>query len=600
MRFNPSLLKLSDQRLRSPWFIAGVACLALIIFAGSFPYRLSRSFIEPRLQQALKRDTGYSVDTIAKASFSAFPWPSIRLEGLELTKPGEKEERLSIPVLKARLNLASWISGHPRITGLTLMRPVLNITGDADMIETEAMSATVFHELGRNKRPELSSLRVIDGRVSRNAKPWITGLNLNVINLVGQDMRVRAHASVQGLPVRVSSDINQTGGRARRPIRWTISTSAGEVNFAGLLLGSQSLDAEGEFNLVVKDAGLLTDRFRLDHAYTGFLSGMSVSGETKVTLPLIQIREATVLRGDETMTGSLEFNLGKSRPAVSATLHAAKFDVLPLVTPFISPLVNLNGSWSTNPFSHRWMQTLQLDMRLSAEEAIVGRHTLQNAALSAQMNAGRLELTLNDARLNGGSAKSKLLFNTAGNAPEMRLTANLERLDFGALLGGWNIHRLKGTGALNLQLDSSGSTALDVVKNLTGRVTTSIRDGELTGFDLDRMMARQERANPVLTQVDGRTRFQRLQSDMRVRNGTVTLGESSVSRGPISIPLSGTVQLPSQLLDLTLKLPAIPFRDPASDAGIRIEGPWSNPAIYPDLTGKIPQDRLPNGKSGRT
>ncbi len=585
---------------RNPWLPACLAAIGLVILAGSLDYTLTKSFIEPRLQQALQRDTGYAIRSMKSASFNALPWPSIRIEELDLVKPGSTQERVSIPVVKARLNLAAWISGNPRITALILLRPQLRLAGDINVTETEAMSATVFQELRRDRRPELSSLRVIEGTVWRDEKPWMSGLNLNVLNHVGHDMRVRASAFMRGVPFRLSSDINQTEGYARRPIAWNLATAAGEISFSGLLMGRRSLDAEGSFSLLVRDASLLADNFTLSRDYLSLINGMRISGETRVALPLVQIRSATVTRGDERMTGSVELSLGGTRPTLSATLHAPKFDLLPLALPFLSPMTTPAGKWAVSQLPYDWMQAAQVDVRLSAEVMSIARHTVQNAALSAQLNSGRFELTLNEGRLNGGAAKGRMSFNTAGDKPDMRLGATIERMDFGALLTSWNINRLKGMGSLNLQLDSRGSTMFDIAGNISGRISLGLRDGELLGLDMDKLAMRGERGTPGINPFEGRTRFSRIQTELQIKDGVGVLADSFLSRGPIRLPVDGKIHLQQQLLDLTLKLPAIPFRDPGGDTRIRIEGPWANPAVYPDLTGTVPNGVQQGGKAGRT
>src|SRR3984957_18053613 len=99
-----------------------VAALLLIIGIPS-------GFLTSAIQDRLERETGYRL-SIAGATRIGL-WPSLNVTMNDVTLEGPKDRdagnRLTVGSIEADMTLGSVWSGHPEITRLAILRPVLNV-----------------------------------------------------------------------------------------------------------------------------------------------------------------------------------------------------------------------------------------------------------------------------------------------------------------------------------------------------------------------------------------------------------------------------------------------------------------------------------------
>jgi AsmA protein len=579
----PTLL----QRLKTPWAVAALAVGVLLIGLGSWRWPVPNSIVAAQLQNALDRNTGYAVESFGEASFTALPWPMLQIADLKLRKPSSPHERVDAPLLKARINVASWLFHEPRVVGLTLFDPVIDLVSSEKIDETEALSTAILNFLRRDMRPELRALRVERGMIRLDGQPWMTGLKLGVSNVAASDLRVRAEGEYRGLPVSIAADIAQGASPELRPISWTVSTPVLGARFSGQLFAPRSLDADGAFELAVANGADFARIAGIGAQHGALLDGVKLSGQTRVAWPMILIRQAVIERGQERLEGSVEMSVDARRPALSATLDTKRLDLTALAAPAMAALLTPGGQWSTAPFGTDWLRAATIDIRMSADRLSVGSAVFEHAALSGQLGAGRMEAIVSDARLKAGSVKGRLsLTASAPDAIELRAQAAFDRMDAAQLLEGLGIGRVRGSASGQMSLEATGRSVDGLLATLAGRSQLSARDGELVGIDLDRMTGRVERAVGGILTLEGRTRFQSAALQMRIAQGVATLTESVVATQATRMPLEGTIQLHRRHFNLVGRLLTGGDAARPGDIRLRIEGPWSNPSVMPDLTGR--------------
>jgi AsmA protein len=582
---------MGPMQLRSRWMAVAAAAVAVLAVLGSMRWPLSAALVEPRLRQALQRDTEYAVESIGEASFRALPWPSIEVSDLALRKASSSHERALISKLKARLNLASWFTGDPQFVGLTLIRPVLHLASSEKLSETEALSAAVLNFIQNDKRPNLRKLRVSEAVILLDGKDWIRKLNIDIANVAASDLRLRANADYRGIPLALSADIAQGATRNGRQIAWSIAAPGALATFSGALFGARSFDAEGFFKVTFSDTGRHVgshvDSLGLSKAAAGLLDGFRLSGNTKVAWPAVQIRNAAIQMGANRLDGSLEASFEHDPPRLSATLGAGTLNALALAER-IEGLSPLDGKWSQEALPQEWLLAGQADLRLSVEKLLLGGITLEKAAVSAHLGAGRFEVILSDARVEKGLLKGRGAVTRSGQGFDTRASLSFDQLDLGLLQDASNFNRLRGLATGAFSFESTGGSMAQMVQAAQGRGNLSVKNGDIIGIDLERMLSRLIRDTPGempnTLPVGGRSRFQSLTTNLRMAAGIVTLFESQVSTLALRAPLEGTIDLNRQMFDLQARLlPAIDISR-LGEAAIRIEGPWAKPVLTPEFT----------------
>ncbi len=289
------------------------------------------------------------------------------------------------------------------------------------------------------------------------------------------------------------------------------------------------------------------------------------------------MRDARIERGQTRLDGSIEASFRGARIALAATLDTQRVDIAPLLGPLSGTIRAEPGRWSEERLAVGWLHAGAVDLRLSARQLSAGSVVVDNAAVSLQFGGGRMDLMLSDGRLRSGSLKGRLSVAELPDARlEVRLQGSGERLDLAPIGSAAGLQRVRGLLNMQLALRATGVSVETLMAAAEGRAEATIRDGELPGFDLDRMAARSEAGGGA----DRRTRFQALNMQLQVSEGRMRIAEgllvTPASRGAIE----GTIGLGSRTFDLTFRpAPASVAARAGDPVRVRVEGLWSSPTI---------------------
>jgi AsmA family len=290
-----------------------------IALLGSMRWQISTGSIRPGLERALHRDTGYRIASLGEAAITIFPWPVLQISRLELGKPGS-QETASVPLMKARLNVYSWLKGDPRITALTLFEPRVDLTTLDD--EPEAAATLIWAFLRSDPRPSLTMLRVQGAQVLVRGAPLLRNLAVNITNIAANDVRLRAAGQYRGQPVSVTAVASPGARTLSRSFQWQLTA---------ILMSPLSLDAAGKLKVTLGAAALRSRPLSIPLDLAILLDGLSLEGEGRLAFPLLQLGSVTVSRRGLRLDGALDLNLSLSAPRLAATLHATELDAGPLV-----------------------------------------------------------------------------------------------------------------------------------------------------------------------------------------------------------------------------------------------------------------------------
>ncbi len=574
---------------KSPLAIGLGAIMALIILLGSIRWPLSGEVIGAHLRHALERNTGYGVERLGSVHFTGLPWPTLQVENLVLVKPSSPQERVAAPLLKARLNLGSWLVGDPKVVALSLFDPTIHHVSNMAFNETEALSTAVFNFLARERRPELKSLRITRGTIMLDGRPWMNDVLLNVTNTAGSDLRLRADGFYRSKPIAIKADIGQGGSPDRRPFNWIVALPSANARFDGILFSPRSLDAEGNLSLMIIDGPEFAAALELGRRQAAFFTDTRLAGQARIVWPMIQIKDAVITRGKEQIDGSVEVTLDKRSPALSATLDTKRLDLTPLVSTLIGHETLRTGAWPTEPLTFSMMQGARMDLRLSTDILQVGSLAIGKVALSGHLRDGRIEVLLSEGSIGNGAIKGRMALGPSqipAQGLDLKAQGSFERLDLGDLLATAGLGRPRGIAAGQFALQTSGASWAALVHALDGRMQATLREGELQGVDLDRLAGRIERTLAGSIAMDGRTRFQSLGLHLRITQGIAAISEGMLVTPALRIPLEGNINIPDQKLHITARIQPGNDGQKAGEMRLRLEGPWIAPTLTPDMVGR--------------
>src|SRR5712671_3349464 len=102
---------------------AVIVVLALLLIIG-----IPSSFLTSEIQARVERETGYRLTVSGGTKIGLWPKLNVTLTDVTLENPKDPEtsNRLTVGRVQADLTLASVWTGHPQITELVIVRPVLH------------------------------------------------------------------------------------------------------------------------------------------------------------------------------------------------------------------------------------------------------------------------------------------------------------------------------------------------------------------------------------------------------------------------------------------------------------------------------------------
>src|ERR1700694_1471400 len=110
--------------------IAGGAVAAIIVvLALLLVIGIPSGFLTSAIQARLERETGYRLTVAGSTRIGLWPSFNVTLNDVTLEPPKDRDtsSRLSVGSVQAGMTLASAWSGHPQVTDLVIVRPVLSV-----------------------------------------------------------------------------------------------------------------------------------------------------------------------------------------------------------------------------------------------------------------------------------------------------------------------------------------------------------------------------------------------------------------------------------------------------------------------------------------
>ncbi|HEU6440828.1 MAG TPA: AsmA-like C-terminal region-containing protein, partial [Microvirga sp.] len=275
-------------------------------------------------------------------------------------------------------------------------------------------------------------------------------------------------------------------------------------------------------------------------------------------------------------------------PVITGTLAAEDLDLTDLFVPFAQARTS-SGSWSEETLDLAHVTGSDLDLRLSAASARLGKLRVEDMAASVLVRPGEIEASIGRAGFHDGSLKGRLSLASVNGATEFKSQGTFSGVEIAPFLSSMGEPRwIRGRAQGQFAFEGKGKNPVEVVRRAQGHSTITIRKGELIGIALGDALKRVEK-HPLLASLNwkgGRTPFDEAQAQIVVRNGVGEVTEGRLTSEELTAQLKGEVLMVDRMLSLkaevssagSQKTPAIAFD---------IDGGWDNISVMPDARSLI-------------
>jgi AsmA protein len=544
-----------------------VVAAALLLIVG-----IPSGFLTSAIQDRVERETGYRL-TIAGSTKIGL-WPSLNVTMNDVTIEGPKDRgagnRLTVGSIQAEMTLGSVWSGHPEITQLAIIRPVLSVPLLRERTAAPKAAAS---------RPAASS------READSDAPTIERITVTDGTVAFSNLRDRVDHRIEGIDasavvgperkIRVTGSARASG----HPLKFDVKASAPAPP-----LERQNVPVD----LTLDAPGMLQ-------------APLSGKAEVRLNGSVVMINGLSGTIGDSAFNGWASVDVA-SKPLVKVDLDFQRLDI---GTP--TPAASQDAPGSSQSSSQSWSNaTIELtglnyvdaQVRLSAAELNIGSAHFAPAAIDTALAGGMLKCAISNLGAYGGQASGEIGIDASVGMPAYTMRGDLVGVRALPLLrSAADFDKLDGKMQAKITVRSTGQTQRAIMSSLSGTAFANFQDGAIRGLNVAQMI-RALTSNTLSGWQEGKeqtTDLTQLSASFRIEKGQATTTDLNLVGPLVRVTGAGTIDLGTKMMAFRVEPKLVMTTEGQGRAAdpvgfgipVIIDGPWSEPRIYPDMAGML-------------
>lgn len=597
--------------------VLAVIFILALVFTGALaalPYIVSTDAIRLHLAQNISAWTGYSVEIRQPPQLRFFPVLRASLSDVTLSKTGEAVAPFMVAErIEAEISPLNALFGRVAFSKTRLINAHFNLSEPVEdlpqFIDTLASSSGRLGAAIRQARsistgnPDDKRLLSIPfGRLvfenssigfsTRKREPQQT---VSAINASIDWPQTTNNAIIKGDAVWHGETLNYTLNIAQplplmangmSQISAQITSKPLNISFNGRTNIAENLFSEGAFSL--KSPSLIKSLHWLglssDASYTaGYNAGnegqttpqdaFSIETNISATPQRIKLEDITLNLNNMPAKGAAEISLGKERPMITGTLAFQTLEAASFIRTVTTLVTKVREDDQPKSIPLRYygpqrmidtalLNSADLDIRLSAQDATIGTAQMTGLAAALQIRNGEAIFDIGDAKAFKGSLQANIhLAQTDQGQDKITLRLNTANIDSHAFLVaiGLNDPILSGHGNLSLNVETIPRSLQSMVQNARGQISFNLNNGRLLGFDLNDFIDKLRSEGFFALQRRDKVSldFKKFQVKAMLGEGAATLENARTETAQGTLSLSGIIPLTDRSLALsgTLTLP---------------------------------------------
>lgn len=539
--------------------VAAVVILIALLLVVGIPSGFLTSTIASRVESA----TGYRLSIDGTTRISLWPTLNVTLNDLTLQDPKDRSgiTRLTVDSVQADMSLSSVWSGRPKISELIVTRPVLyqpllrerlpNAGASSKPLALDTDGTTI-------DRVKVTDGEVAFARVRDRVESRISAINADAV--VGRDRNV----SITGT-ARVGEHPTKFDIKATTPAPPT-------------------------------DRPTIPVEFAIDMPDV-LKSRLAGHAEMRLSGDLVMINGVNGTLGDGAFNGWASVDIA-SKPLVKVDLDFQRLTI-PLAK---SPDGASGQPWSNAPIDVSGLNYVDAQIRISANDAVIGDARLAPLALDAKLAGGVLKAGTANLGAYGGQVSGEVILDATSGAPSFAMHSDLVGVRALPLLQGLaEFDRIDGKLQAKLALRSAGTSQRALMANMQGTAFVNFQDGAIRGINVAQMIRSltsgtlsgwQDNQN---SGQDQSTDLSQLSASFRIDKGQAVTTDLNLIGPLVRVTGAGTIALDTKMLGFRVEPKLVMTTEGQGRASepvgfgipVMIQGSWSQPRIYPDMAGML-------------
>jgi AsmA protein len=543
--------------------IAGAAIAAVIIVAALLLIvGVPTGFLTSEIQARVERETGYRLTIAGSTRIGVWPSLNVSLSDVTLEAPKDRDNgpRVTVGSVQADITLKSLWAGHPQITAIEIVHPVLYapLLRERDPQASAASKPAKAASEGDANAPTIDRVTITDGAVVfHNLRDRVE----NRLDAINADVRIGGDRKITVKGSARASD---------HPLKFEIKAIAPVPP-----IERQNIPVE----LTFEAPGVLQ-------------APLSARAEARLNGMVVMINGVSGTLGDSAFNGWASVD-GASKPLVKLDLDFQRLDV---------GLAKSSGTsqgtqpWSNATIDLNGLNYVDAQIRISAAELDIGDARLAPAAIDATLESGLLKASFPNLRAYGGLISGQIAIDASSGNPAYALACDLVGVRALPLLqSGADFDKLDGKMQAKISTRSQGNSPRAIMSNLSGTVFVNFQDGAIRGLNVAQMI-RSLTASTLSGWQEGKeqtTDLSQLSASFRIDKGQATSSDLNLVGPLVKMTGAGTIDLAAKTLTFRVEPKLVMTTEGQGRAAdpvglgvpVLIEGPWAEPRIYPEMAG---------------
>jgi AsmA protein len=550
--------------MRAVKFAGAALAAVIIVIAVLLVVGIPSGFVTSTIASRVESATGYRLSIDGTARISLWPTLNITLNDLTLADPKDRSgiTRLTIDSVQADMSLSSVWSGRPHVSELVISHPVLH----------QPLLRERLPNAGGTSKPPLA----LDA----------SGASIDRVTITdGEVAFSRMRDRVEGRISAINADA--TVGRDRK------------LNIAGT---ARVGDHPTKFDIKAIAPAPPADRptipvdFAIDMPDV-LKSQLTGHAEMRMNGDVVMINGVNGRLGDGAFNGWASVDIA-SKPLVKVDLDFQRL-AIPLAK---TPEGAAGQPWSNAPIDVSGLNYVDAQVRISANETVIGDARIAPLALDAKLAGGVLKAGTANLGAYGGQVSGEVILDATTGAPSFAMHSDLVGVRALPLLQGLaEFDRIDGKLQAKLALRSAGTSQRALMANMQGTAFVNFQDGAIRGINVAQMIRSLTTGTLTgwqdnqSTSQEQSTDLSQLSASFRIDKGQAVTTDLNLIGPLVRVTGAGTIALDTKMMGFRVEPKLVMTTEGQGRANepvgfgipVMITGSWSQPKIYPDMAGML-------------
>ena len=584
------------------WLAASLVVMGLM--GGAAPWTFSGAAMRNELALQIRETTGLLAEAKGRTTLALLPRPRIKIEEVTIQ---DREGKLLIKsgTVRGNLRILPAFAGRMEVSSLSLTAANIDIDLDGKPLTTEGAIARAIEarsessEASAADTARLASVSIINGaaRLTRDGQVVSVLENIDATldwGSLNQPAGIRASFIWASEPVDVTAWLGQPAQVLRgasSPVSLRLDSPSLNLSANGIVSGGQTPTYAGKFVANAPSLGAVLDRNNIYLPLPGLRRSLSLSADARASQRSIQLSDLQFKIDETAYEGAIILSSHRGRPTLMGTLATKFLQIDPLLTEVPEPRES-DGRWSGAALPKPDLGRADVDLRISATRAQIGRLQARDVGFSLLVASGKAELVVADATAFGGSIKARFNAEPSEAGYAMRASAAFARVDSAAVSNDiFRNQRISGAATGEAAFAGEGASFAQILSSLRGSTKITLTNGDVTGLDLEQALRRLEkRPLSIASEMrSGRTAFNEAQIELEIANGVAKVQTIEARSPGVDISVTGSASIARRLLDLTIRARQTGRDDnqPAPQLNMDLKGNWDDPNLIIDAQSLI-------------